>query len=103
MTTKTASTVKQTVKKRAIGDGVAGPGRKRHGFSARIARARTRDAAAAAEIHANMKAANALRQAQGRPSLEEEEAEDKAFFRELIAEGFPLRAGRHRLGAGRLS
>lgn len=47
-------------------------------------------AAVAAEIHADMICANALRKAQGRPSLEEEEAEDKAFFRELIAEGFPL-------------
>lgn len=31
-----------------------------------------------------------MRKAQGRPSFEEEEAADKAFFRELIGEGFEL-------------
>jgi hypothetical protein len=33
---------------------------------------------------------NAMRKAESHPSLEEDDAEDKAFFRELIAEGFPL-------------
>jgi hypothetical protein len=47
-------------------------------------------AASSAQLHAELAAMAALREAQGRPSLEAEEAEDKAFFRELIAEGFPL-------------
>ncbi|AGR73359.1 hypothetical protein [Burkholderia pseudomallei] len=47
-------------------------------------------AAASEQLHAELTAMAALRKAQGRPSLEEEEAEDKAFFRELVAEGFPL-------------
>jgi hypothetical protein len=46
--------------------------------------------AASAQLHADLVAMAALRKAQGRPSLEEEEADDKAFFRELIAEGYPL-------------
>jgi hypothetical protein len=47
-------------------------------------------AAASAQLHTDLVAMAALRKAKGRPSLEEEEGDDKAFFRELIAEGFPL-------------
>ncbi|QDQ82258.1 hypothetical protein [Paraburkholderia megapolitana] len=47
-------------------------------------------AALSSELHADMATMAAVRKAQGRPSLEEEEAENKAFFRELIDEGFEL-------------
>ena len=47
-------------------------------------------AAAATQLHADLEAVAALRKAQGRPSFEEETADDKAYFRELVAEGWPL-------------
>jgi hypothetical protein len=47
-------------------------------------------AAASAQLHADLVAMAALRKARDRPLLKEEEADDIAFFRELIAKGFPL-------------
>lgn len=47
-------------------------------------------AALSAERHTGQASVAAVRKTQGRPSLEEEEAADKAFFRELIGEGFEL-------------
>ncbi len=52
--------------------------------------AATEVVAISAKLHADIARMNAMRKAESHPSLEEDDAEDKAFFRELIAEGFPL-------------
>ncbi|KHK58128.1 hypothetical protein PI86_10965 [Burkholderia sp. A9] len=50
----------------------------------------THVAAVATELHADMERMNAMRKAEGRPSIEEEEEPMWAEFAELLAEGCEL-------------
>jgi hypothetical protein len=47
-------------------------------------------AATSADLHIDLARMAAVRKAQGRPTFEEEEATDKAEFRQMIAEGHEL-------------
>jgi hypothetical protein len=44
----------------------------------------------ASDLHADLASSDAIRKARGKPTFGEEEAENRKFFRELIAEGYPL-------------